>query len=171
MDEYFDIVDREGRIVGRALRSECHGNPALIHQAVHVQVFDQEGRLFLQKRASSKDIEPGKWDSSVGGHLRPGESPREGAQRELEEELGVRAVLGDPAYSYLWQSPQETELVRTFVMVHPGPFRLQASELEDGRFWTMQEIEELLVSGLATLQFAYEFPMLRDWLRRSGKFG
>lgn len=166
MDEEFEIVDRQGNVIGRARRSECHRNPALIHQAVHVQVFDRAGRLFLQKRANTKDIQPGKWDSSVGGHLRPGETPRAGAERELEEELGVQVALGDPAYSYLWQSPVETELVRTFVITHEGPFRLQSEELDDGRFWSFEEIEAALPTGFSTPQFAFEFPILREWLKR-----
>lgn len=163
MDELFDIVDRSGRVIGQAPRSACHGNPALIHQAVHVQVFDRLGRLFLQKRAATKDIQPGKWDSSVGGHLKPGESPMEGACRELREELGVYATDLIPAYEYLWESAVETELVRTFALVHDGPFQLQADEMEEGRFWTLDEIAHRLGEGIFTPQFAFEFPRLREW--------
>ena len=32
-----------------------------------------EGQLFLQKRSLHKDIQPGKWDTSVGGHVDLGE--------------------------------------------------------------------------------------------------
>ncbi len=166
MDERFDIVDRLGRVIGQASRSECHRNPALIHQAVHVQVFDREGRLFLQKRSDSKDVQPGKWDSSVGGHLRPGESPIQGARRELAEELGVETARLEKAYEYFWESEIETELVRTFVTLHEGPFRLQEEEISEGRFWSLDEIAAALPSGITTPQFAHEFPRLRAWWDR-----
>ena len=89
-DEYFDIFSEDGICTGRALRSECHGNPALLHRAVHVVVINPEnGNILLQKRKMTKDIQPGKWDTAVGGHLAPGESFSDGARRELSEELGI----------------------------------------------------------------------------------
>ncbi len=161
--EQFDIVDRTGRVIGRASRAECHGNPSLIHQAVHVAVFDHASRLFLQKRSMAKDIQPGKWDVSVGGHVQPGETPERAAERELEEELGVRVNRLQKAYEYVWESPIETELIRTYCTVHEGPFRLQAEEISEGRFWSLPEIERAIPSGFATPQFAFEFPRLRAY--------
>lgn len=171
MDEQFDIVDRFGRVIGQASRAECHRNPALIHQAVHVQVFDRNGRLFLQKRSQRKDVQPGKWDSSVGGHLKPGESPAQGAMRELAEELGVRGARLERAYQYFWEADNETELVRTFVTQHEGPFTLQAEEIDEGRFWPLDEIAAVLPSGFTTPQFAFEFPRLRAWWERKRNEG
>ena len=82
-----DIVDEAGRIVGRETRKCCHGNPALIHRSVHVFVFNSAGELYLQKRSMSKDVQPGKWDTSVGGHLDHGEEYDAAVLREMEEEL------------------------------------------------------------------------------------
>ena len=42
MAEYFDIYDETGNHIGTALRSECHGNPALIHCTAHVAVKHPE---------------------------------------------------------------------------------------------------------------------------------
>lgn len=165
-EEVLDIVDRMGRVIGQAPRRQCHGNPVLIHQSVHVLVFDRQGRLFLQKRSERKDIAPGLWDTSVGGHLQPGETPEQGAHRELDEELGVSGVKLERAYQYLWESSVETELVRAFVTLHEGPFRLQPDEISEGRFWDQQEIEGRLASGDFTPQFAAEFPRMQAWWRR-----
>lgn len=164
--ELFDVVDRLGRVIGQATRAECHRNPALVHQAVHIAVFDRQGRLFLQKRSESKDIQPGKWDISVGGHLQVGEAPEAGALRELNEELGVTVAHIEKMDEYLWESKTETELVRTFLTLHEGPFRLQPEEIVDGRFWSLDEIAEALPSGVATPQFQFEFPRLRAWWKR-----
>jgi 8-oxo-dGTP pyrophosphatase MutT (NUDIX family) len=114
----------------------------------------------------SKDVQPGKWDISVGGHLQPGEPPIQGAHRELEEELGVRVQRLQFAYEYIWESEIETELIRTFFTLHDGPFRLHQEEISEGRFWSLSEIDAALQAGFSTPQFAYEFPRLRDLWKR-----
>jgi isopentenyldiphosphate isomerase len=64
-DEWFPVVDEEGNTTGKALRSVCHdGKSMLLHPVVHLHLFNRGGELFLQKRAKTKDIEPGKWDTS-----------------------------------------------------------------------------------------------------------
>ena len=88
-EELFDIVDDNGNIIGTAPRSKCHGDPSLIHRTAHVFVFHPDGRqVLLQLRRKDKDIQPGKWDTSVGGHLDHGEDYETAARRELREELG-----------------------------------------------------------------------------------
>lgn len=166
-EEQFDVVDEWGHVIGQASRGECHRDPKLIHQSIHVMVFDRDGRLFLQKRAASKDTQPGKWDSSVGGHLMAGEHPEHGARREMFEELGASAPRLDYAYYYLWRAPNETELVRTYVTLHEGPFVLPPDEVEEGRFWSFDEIEARLGQSELTPQFEHEYPRLKQyWLRK-----
>lgn len=163
MDEWFELVDEEGRVTGKARRSECHGNPNLMHPVVHVLVFDAAKRLFLQKRAAMRDIQPGKWDSSVGGHMRPGEHPQDAARRETREELGVDIESFCFAYRYVWRSEIETELVHTFFIEHDGPFFLQQEEIEEGRFWTGEEILQACGKGRLTRNFELEYKRFRDF--------
>lgn len=163
-DELFDLVDTTGNVIGQAPRRRCHGDPSLRHQAVHVLVFDQSGRLFLQKRSMTKDTSPGLWDTSVGGHFHPGEKPLEAARREFNEELGVEAGDLRHAYSYEWSNSFETERITAFVTLHNGPFILPPEEIEEGRFWTMEQIEAGLARGPFTPQFKQEFARIKDWL-------
>ena len=81
--EKLEIVDNDGNVIGLAERSELHRNPGLIHRVVHVLVFNNSGELLLQKRSLKKDIAPGKWDTSVGGHVNPGEDVFAAARREM----------------------------------------------------------------------------------------
>lgn len=163
-DEWFDLLDADGRIIGKAQRKVCHQHPGLVHQAVHVIVVNARGELFLQKRSPAKDVQPGKWDTSVGGHLQPGETPEAGARRELAEELGVETDEITPVYSYRWKSDHETELINAFVITHEGPFNLDPNEISEGRFWTLAEIEENLSPGIFTKQFVSEFPRMKKFL-------
>lgn len=162
-EEQFELVDAAGTVVGLAPRRLCHGNPALRHRAVHVLVFDDKGRLFLQKRSARKDTSPGLWDTSVGGHMQPGEQPEESARREFQEELGVIPGPLTPAYRYEWSTTYETELIIAFACRHEGPFQLQAEEIDEGRFWSDSEINAHLGQDLFTPQFEQEYPRMRAW--------
>ena len=166
-NEFLEIVDELGQVVGSEPRSRCHSDPALAHRAVHVFVRNSRGELFLQKRALSKRIQPGKWDTSVGGHVLPGESYEGAAAREFFEELGVRledvggGVKLKLLHDYVWRSPVETEHVRTYELAHDGPFHLDPHEIDDGRFWTADEMRRAAGTGVLT-------PNLEEELRLVG---
>ena len=88
-EEILEIVNSAGEVVGSALRSEVHGNPSMMHRVVHVLVVNTRGGILLQKRSSHKDVAPGKWDTSVGGHVGAGEDIFSSSVREMYEELGI----------------------------------------------------------------------------------
>ena len=75
--ELFPVVDPSGVVVGSATRGECHGGSMLLHPVVHLHLFNSRGELYLQKRPEWKDIQPGRWDTAVGGHVDYGETPDE----------------------------------------------------------------------------------------------
>jgi isopentenyl-diphosphate delta-isomerase type 1 len=157
MSEYFEIVDANDAVIGTARRSECHGNPQLIHRVAHVLVFDRQGRLLLQKRSMNKDVQPGKWDTSVGGHLDLGETYEAAARREMFEELGISDLPLTFLHSYQMRSDFESENVATFTTCHDGPFLFSVVEIDEVRFWTAQEIEVSLQCGLFTPNFEDEW--------------
>jgi isopentenyldiphosphate isomerase len=130
--------------MGRTTRLAAHGNPALIHRVSHVLVFNSRGQLFLQKRSAAKRIQPGRWDTSVGGHLDAGEDYLSAAVRETEEELGITAPSDSFVflYKYLHRNEIESEYVTTYRLLRDGPVRVQKSEIDEGRFWELDEISE-----------------------------
>ena len=164
-EEIFELVDAEGRVIGQAPRWRCHGDPSLRHRAVHVLVFDRAGSLFLQKRSIHKDSAPGLWDTSVGGHMQPGEQPEQSARREFIEELGTAPGMLHPAYGYEWSTRFETERIIAYATRHEGPFSLHPEEIEEGRFWSQDAIRRQLDSGLFTPQFRHEFARMQAWWR------
>jgi len=88
-DELLVVVDAHDRVIGAAPRCVIH-REGLLHRAVHVLVFDSDGLLLLQQRSSTKDTYPLHWEC-VGGHVAPGESYEQTAQREVVEELGIES--------------------------------------------------------------------------------
>jgi len=166
--EIFEIVNMHGEVIGTAPRSECHGNPALVHRASHVLVFNKAGELLLQLRSRAKDIQPGRWDTSVGGHLAVGETYGEAAVREMAEELGITETPLKYLYDYPMRNEVESEDIRSFFTVYDGPVKFQVSEIDEVRFWGMEEIRSALGSGAFTPNFETEFSLYEKWRIESG---
>jgi len=165
-EEFFDIVDDEGRIIGQAARSDCHGNPVLVHRAVHVLLFNGKGDLLLQKRSLDKDIQPGKWDTSVGGHLDLGEDFLTAAKREMTEELGVSGIPLTFLYSSTIRNHVESENIETYLAVSDKEVSPDPLEVTEVRFWGYQDIEESLGQDVFTPNFEEEWRMFKDFSRR-----
>lgn len=56
--------------------------------SVRIVLSDRDGRVLMLQRAADDDILPGAWELPGGG-IDPGETAREAAARELQEEVGV----------------------------------------------------------------------------------
>lgn len=160
--EIFEIVDENDRVIGLAPRAECHGNPALIHRTSHVVITDGKGGLLLQKRSPRKDVQPGKWDTAVGGHLNPGEEYETAARREMAEELGLPPDTPiRELFDLKIRNPVESENTRVFQTVHAGPFTPDPEEIDTVRFWTRTEIDASIGTGVFTPNLEREIAILR----------
>ncbi|MCH5327636.1 MAG: NUDIX domain-containing protein [Coprobacter sp.] len=158
--EYFPVVNEAGEVVGKATRSECHSGTKILHPVVHLHLFNSEGCLYLQKRAEHKDIQPGKWDTAVGGHVDYGEEPLQALYRESREELGLTGFEAVAAFHYIFESEIEREMVFSYRTVYDGPVTPDRDEVPEGRFWGIGEIRAALGQGVFTPNFEYEFSLL-----------
>ncbi len=157
MAEMIEVVDPEGRVLGLRPRGEVHGNPELLHRVVHLIVVNSKGEILLQKRSMDKDVAPGRWDTSVGGHIAPGEALEEALKRETLEELGFVPENVRFLYKYIHRNPYESELVYTFETLYEGPFNYNRQEVSEVRFWSVRQIKEALGTDLLSENFKEEF--------------
>ncbi len=162
--EWFPIVLPSGLVVGRARREYCHSGARPLHPVVHLHIIDRFSRIYLQKRSMSKDIQPGKWDTAVGGHVSYGESIIEAVYREASEELGFTEF--NPVYleSYEFTSEIEHELVNVFAAVGNYELYPDHDEVDEGKWWELAEIDAGIDNGLFTPNFESEFMMIRKSL-------
>lgn len=164
-EEIFPVVDESGLVTGKATRGECHGGSKLLHPVVHLHVFDREGRLYLQRRPDWKDIQPGKWDTAVGGHVDYGENVEDALRREALEELGLQGFEAEHVVSYVFESSREREYVnvfRTVTDLTPEP----TDELDGGRFWTKEEILSSIGKNILTPNFEQEYQRVFGLIRK-----
>ena len=162
--EWFPIVLPSGMVVGRSTREYCHGGSKPLHPVIHIHIIDRFSRIYLQKRSMRKDIQPGKWDTAVGGHVSYGESLIEAVYREASEELGFTEF--NPIYleTYEFESSVEREMVNVFAAVGSYDLHPDLDEVDEGRWWPVADIDANIGKGIFTPNFESEFQMIRSSL-------
>jgi isopentenyldiphosphate isomerase/intracellular septation protein A len=163
-EEWFDIVTSDGKRIGKAPRSAVHGNPELLHPVIHIHIINSKNEIYLQKRKENKEIQPGKWDTAIGGHIQSGESVDHALNREAEEELGVSFAKFKPLFRYVMKNEIESELIHGFLLGDDGPFHPNPIEISEARFWSLPNIENNLGKSIFTPNFEKEFLILKKLL-------
>ncbi|MBD0710204.1 isopentenyl-diphosphate Delta-isomerase [Streptomyces sp. CBMA291] len=143
-----ELVDEDGTTIGTAEKLAAHQAPGQLHRAFSVFLFDESGRLLLQRRALGKYHSPGVWSNTCCGHPYPGEAPFAAAARRTFEELGVSPTLLAEAGTVRYNHPDpasglvEQEFNHLFVglvQAEPDP---DPEEIEDTVFVTPAELAE-----------------------------
>lgn len=156
-NELLPIVDENGNTIGKTTRSEAHGPKRPLHPVVHLHLFNSQGKLYLQRRPLWKDVQPGKWDTATGGHIGYGESISNALMREVSEELGITGYTPSFLGKYVFESNVERELVHVFSTTFDGEVHPNDEELDGGRFWLPEEINDAMGKGVLTPNFESEY--------------
>ncbi|SRR5260221_166558 len=114
--EFFDIVDKNDKVIGKASRDECHSNPNLIHRTVHFTLINKnKNKVFLTQRSFNKQTDPGKL-CFLGEHILTGETWEEGLIRGVQEELGFTPKIFKEVFQHIFSFSNQTEFVRFYII-------------------------------------------------------
>ena len=91
--EIWDLYDEKGNKTGETWeRSRAKEIPeGRYHIVCDILIRHRDGDFLLTLRDSRKEMYPGCWEASAGGSALAGETPEEGARREMQEETGLKA--------------------------------------------------------------------------------
>jgi len=169
MTEYLDIVDEKDRVIGRDTRKNIHAQH-LIHRGVHVFVVNSRGEILVQKRSQKKNYYPGFYDTSVGAQVLSGETYKEAAIRETQEELGFKPKKLIKICDYHSYSDRQRENRRLFLCFHEGPFKIDKEEVESACFFSSKRIEDEIKKGKKkfTEGFKISFKKYICYLKEAG---
>jgi len=100
MKEACILVDEEDNILGKDTKINCHLGEGKLHRAFSILLFNNSGKLLIQKRASEKITFPSIWANSCCSHPLHIDSEVNGidgaktaAKRKMEQELGIEPDL------------------------------------------------------------------------------
>lgn len=142
-DELVEALDDRGNVVEVVTRREIRERH-LLHRVSSVLVRNSRGEVYLHRRSITKDIYPGAYDVWAGGVLAPGESPEEGAARELEEELGVSGAELRPLFVGRFEAARGRCITHCYEAIYDGPIRHQPEEVMSGEWVTVDELRQRL---------------------------
>lgn len=144
-DEPLILVDLEDRQTGCLNKAECHNGEGILHRAFSIFLFDDNGRLLLQKRAAGKRLWPGYWSNTCCSHPRDGESIEYALGRRLEDELNTRSDL-QYVYKFVYQAKfgelgSEHELCHVYLGRIGSEPVANPTEIDEMRYVSASELD------------------------------
>lgn len=88
--ELWDLYDINRNKVNRTWVRGEKLQPGHYHLVIHVCIFNSNGDMLIQQRQPFKEGWPNMWDLTVGGSAIAGDTSQTAAQRELNEEIGLK---------------------------------------------------------------------------------
>ena len=146
--EYFDLYDKDRIPLGKQIERGKTIPENEYHIAVHVCVFNSENKMLIQQRQPFKAGWSNMWDISVGGSAVAGEKSAQAAQRELEEEIGLKisfdnlrpilTVHFDHGFDDIYTVNKDVEI---------NELKLQYEEVQAVKWATESEILSMIADG------------------------
>jgi isopentenyldiphosphate isomerase len=140
--EPVEIVDEDDQVIDVVPRHIMRER-RLMHRCTYVIVLDRQAKVYVHRRSETKDVYPGFYDVTAGGVNAVGESYDDGAEREVFEELGVRAP---PTFRFKqrYEGPDGRCWGAVYDVVWDGPVLWQPEEVVWGAFVPLERIDAMI---------------------------
>ena len=163
-EEWWPIVSEQGKIIGSIQHlTSFSDEKKYLHPIVRVLLIDKN-MIYLQKRADKDMIFPGLWDTAISNHVRMGESIEQCIDRTAHERYAIKAFKYIYLSNYRSETEKEQHYAFLFVCCQVGDSNPNPTFVEQTKWWTQQQIEDNLETGIFSQNFKIEF----DLIKRSG---
>lgn len=138
MKEFVILVNDKDEEIGFEEKLKAH-ELGLLHRAFSIFIFNDEGKMLLQRRAKSKYHSGGLWTNACCSHPRKGESVLAACHRRLQEEFGfdcpLKFLLSFTYHAHLDHDLQEHEFDHVYTGIYNGPIdHVNPEEIEEYRW-------------------------------------
>lgn len=161
-EEWLPIVNEYGQEIGSInyQTSISNDQQKYLHPVVRVIVIEGN-RIFLKKNSCKDDIYPDRWDNAICAHIRLKESVDECVKRVAAELYGISEISPVFLANYQIENSCEHQFVHLFISCHLSDDKLYADEHNGQvKWWTIQQINAELESGIFTENFIKEYELL-----------
>lgn len=162
-DELLDIVDENDHIIGQEYRSLIYQHNRSNFRAINGFIINDNHQLWIPRRAPTKKLFPLCLDASVGGHVAAGETYQQAFERELYEELFMKAQ----EYCYELSrilTPHEhgiSAFMHVYSIKTNETPRYNSDDIISAQWYDIAELKELIQNGEKTKG---DLPYLLDLL-------
>lgn len=163
-EEWWPIVTDQGKIIGSIQHlTSLNDDNKYMHPIVRVFLIDK-GMILLQKKSDDSLLYPGLWDTAISNHVKMGETIEQCIDRTSEERYSLNNFKYMYLSNYTLELAKEHHYAFLFVSCQQTEFKLNPTFTAQLKWWTQQQIEEELETGIFTDNFKVEY----DLLKRSG---
>jgi 16S rRNA (adenine1518-N6/adenine1519-N6)-dimethyltransferase len=149
--ELFDIYDENNQPLGiQKSRSVVHKELKDWHRATHIWIVNEKGQILCQQRSMKKDVNPGKWQSFFGGHLKAGQTYESNALAELREELGLNIEAQDLIPIRTGKDEDVKHFGQVYLIKWNGnesDVHFDDGEVESVKWFDLKDVESSIASG------------------------
>jgi isopentenyl-diphosphate delta-isomerase len=171
IEEQVILVNEKDEQIGLMPKLEAH-RKAMLHRAFSVFIFNDNGELMLQQRASHKYHSPLLWANTCCSHQRDGESNLEAGQRRLQEEMGFVCSLKEVT-SFIYKAPfdnglTEHELDHILIGSYNENPIINRAEVENFKWMTLEDVRYDIAEtpDIYTAWFKIIFEKYYDYIKR-----
>lgn len=143
-EEYLDVYDENRMRTGKIQKRRDPIKEGDYRLVIHVCIFNSRNQLLIQQRQPFRYKWGGMWDLSVGGCVIAGETSREGARREVLEELGLNLNFNNirPSFTIHFEKGFDDY----YFVKHDceiDELKLQAEEVKTAKWADQEEVMKL----------------------------
>ncbi len=165
MNERIVLVNETDRSIGEMDKLEVH-QKGLLHRAFSIFLFDDQGKLLLQKRAAGKYHSANLWSNTCCSHPRPEEDTLQAAVRRLKEEMGIETAL-EKKFDLIYRVQLDNNLMEyEYDHIYTGRSNqtplLNREEVSDYRWVTIQELRAEIKSDPVNFTEWLKILLLKD---------
>lgn len=147
--EIRDLYTKDRQKTGETMVRGGYQPPNSYKLTVRVCVFNKNGELLIQKRQISKSTWASYWDLTISGSVISGETSQDAAERELEEEIGLKESFAEKRPTLTVHSDLGFDDI--FIIekdIDPSNLQLFSDEVSHVKWADFDDVLEMIKDGI-----------------------
>ncbi len=160
-EEWWPIVNDKGKIVGSVQNLvSLQDEKIYMHPVIRVVLIDHN-LILLQKRTMKSNVFAGLWDTAITNHLKMGETVDQCIEHTAHDRYGLINFEYMYLSNYMIELHNEKNYAFLFVSCNHQNIKPNSSYIEQVKWWTRQQIEENIETGIFSDSFKLEFEIMK----------